>query len=157
MGAPRAVLRAHLGCKPSVVPRDISLGCRGEKVPAPISLHSDELGCFPMACPSFLPTGSPRATPLSPSPSRVRRGNEVLLVPPHLGQLWAICACYTRGIPISGGTTRILERGGRKKQPEIDEGEALASGSAPCLWQPHLGGHSPMSTGSIPGCSPPGC
>ena len=35
-----------------------------------------------MACPSFLPAGTSRATPVSPSPSRVRRGNGVLLVPP---------------------------------------------------------------------------
>lgn len=35
-----------------------------------------------MACPSFLPVGTPRTTPVSPSPSRVRRGNGVLLVPP---------------------------------------------------------------------------
>lgn len=44
MGAPKAVLRAHLGCKPSIACRDISLGCCREKVPAPISLHSNELG-----------------------------------------------------------------------------------------------------------------
>lgn len=76
MAAPKAVLRAHLGCKPSTACRDISLGCRREKVLAPISLHSTELrGSFPLACPSVLPTGSRRATPLSPSPSRVRRGN----------------------------------------------------------------------------------
>lgn len=62
-----------------------------------------------MACPSFLPAGSSRATPLSPSSSRVRRGNGVLLVPPHLGQLLGICSWYTQGIAGSRGTTRILE------------------------------------------------
>lgn len=76
---------------------------------------------------------------------------------PHLGQLWDICAWYTWGIPGSRGTSRILEWGARKQQPEIDGEEALASGSAPCLWQPHLGGHSPISTGCIPACGPPGC
>lgn len=44
-----------------------------------------------MLCPSFLPAGTPRATPVSPSPSSVRRGNGVLLVPPAklaVGYLW---------------------------------------------------------------------
>lgn len=65
------------------------------KKPAPISLHSDELGeSFPMACPSFLPTGSPRATQLSPSPARVRRGNGICLFPSSGPAVGCLCVLY---------------------------------------------------------------
>lgn len=56
-------------------------------VPWGESIHSHFLahGCAgrlpAMMCSSFPHEGSPRATPVSPSPPRVRRGNGVLLVP----------------------------------------------------------------------------
>lgn len=70
MGAPTAVLGAHLECRTPMVPRDISHACpRGEE-PAPISSHG---GHFPMPYPSFLchipfslhPMGTPKSTPAS--------------------------------------------------------------------------------------------
>lgn len=101
-----------------------------------------------------LPPGvSPQGHQYPPSPSRVRKGNGVLLVP-QSGQLQG-----TRGWGIPGprGTAGILEWGGRKKQPKTTRGEGLMSGSDPCLQQSYLGAPSLMVTSSVLRCGPPGC
>lgn len=63
-----------------------------------------------MVCSSFPSEGTHRATPVSPSPPGVRRGNGVLLVPPAR----LAVGTYEWSIPSSRGTTRIFKRMSRR-------------------------------------------
>lgn len=75
VGAPRAVLGAHPGCRPRAVPRDIGHGCPRGEAPAPISSHSNEPGgCFSMERPLLPPPGDLQGHPSVPQPFQGQEG-----------------------------------------------------------------------------------
>lgn len=124
-------------------------------LPFPRTAMSRE-GAFPWSVPSFLPLGTSRATPVSPSPSRVRRGNGVLLIPParpaagypQVGDTQSWRNCWDFGVGRQKKAAKNRPRGSADVRLCPEPPVALLRGTSPhwdwqCprLWSFEMVGH----------------